>query len=328
MRCPRYARLLAGVWFCATLLAGCAHRAPLLEEHIAGLPASVELADTPFFPQARYQCGPAALATVLNARGVTITPDELVSQVYLPAREGSLQAEIVAAVRRQGLLAVVVEPALDTLLAEIAAGHPVLVLQNLGLNWLPRWHYAVAVGYDLARQELVLRSGTEPRRITPFGVFLNTWNRSARWGVVVLAPGTFPAQAEPAPYLEAASALESLGKWNEARAAYRASTARWPDNPLAWLGLGNTEYALGRAQPAEAAFRHVLHLQAGAAVAWNNLAYALAARQCIRPARESARCATRIAPENAEFTHTQKEMEGLPVPGAEPCLPLPACPMR
>ena len=321
----RYARLLAGVCLGATLLAGCAHRAPLSETGIAGLPARMELVDTPFFPQARYQCGPAALATVLNARGETATPDELVSQVYVPAREGSLQAEIMAAVRRRGLLAVAVEPALDALLAEIAAGHPVLVLQNLGLNWLPRWHYAVVVGYDLERQELVLRSGTEPRRITPFGVFTNTWNRSARWGIVVLAPGVLPAQAKPTPYLEAASALESLGRHQEAREAYKAATARWPDNPLAWLGLGNSEYALGYAEPAEAAFRHLLP-QAGAAVAWNNLAYALAARQCMRAARESARCATRIAPESTEFTHTLREMERLPVPSAETCLPVPACP--
>lgn len=301
MRGFRHARLLAGVWLCAILLAGCVHRTTLLEAGIAGLPARVELADTPFFPQTRYQCGPTALATVLNARGVTIAPDELVSQVYLPAREGSLQAEIMAAVRRQGLLAVPVEPALDALLTEIAAGHPVLVLQNLGLNWLPRWHYAVVVGYDLARQELVLRSGTEPRRITPFGVFLSTWNRSARWGIVVLAPGAFPAQAKPIPYLEAASALESLG-------------------------LGNAEYALGRAGPAEAAFRHALNRQAGAAVVWNNLAYALVARQCIRQAREAACCATRIGPENSDFTHTLKEMESRPETDAEACCPVPACP--
>lgn len=293
---------------------------------VAGLPARVELADTPFFPQERYQCGPAALATVLNSRGATVTPEELVPQVYLPARKGSLQAEIVAAVRRQGLLALPVEPALDALLAEIAAGHPVLVLQNLGLDWLPRWHYAVAIGYDLARQELVLRSGTEPRRITPFGVFLNTWDRSTRWGLIVLTPGALPAQAAAVSYLEAASALETLGKMKEARAAYRAATERWPGNALAWLGLGNTEYALGHAVEAERAFRGALRIQAGSAAAWNNLAYALAARHCIRPAREAARCAQRMAPENAAFTQTLKEMQRLPVPGVEACLPLPACP--
>jgi tetratricopeptide (TPR) repeat protein len=286
----------------------------------------MELADTPFFPQERYQCGPAALASMLNARGAAVTPEELVPQVYLPARQGSLQAEIMAAVRRQGLLAVPVEASLDAVLAEIAAGHPVLVLQNLGLDWLPRWHYAVAIGYDLAQQALILRSGTERRRITPFGVFMNTWDRSMRWGIVVLTPGSFPARADPQAYLEAASALEGVGKRAEAQAAYKASTARWPDSLVAWLGRGNTEYASGQAAHAEASFRQALRVQAAAGAAWNNLAYALAARQCIRAAREAARCATHMAPDNAAYTHTLREMDTLQAPGAGACSPLPACP--
>src|SRR5512139_1678185 len=161
-RDSRLARLPAGLWLVAALLlTSCAHQVPLMQERVAQLPRRVELAATPFLPQARYQCGPAALATVLAARGVTVSPEELVREVYLPARQG-------------GLLAVAVEPDLDAVLEEVAAGNPVLVLQNLGLDWLPRWHYAVVVGYDLDAQELLLRSGTEPRRVTQFAVFLNT----------------------------------------------------------------------------------------------------------------------------------------------------------
>lgn len=319
------ARLLAGVWLCSVLLVACAHLAPLTQDEVAGLPARLELADTPFFPQERYQCGPAALATLLNARGVAIVPDDLVSQVYLPAREGSLQPEIMAAARRQGLMAVPVEPTLNALLAEIAAGHPVLVLQNLGLGWFPRWHYAVAIGYDLQRQEFVLRSGTLSRRITPFGVFMNTWNRSGRWGIVALDPGSFPAQAKPSTYLQAASALESVGKRQEARQAYRVATEKWPDNSAAWMGLGNIEYALGATAEAEAAFRHALDLP-GSAPAWNNLAYALAARPCPRMALTAARCAAWISPEDPTIAHTLKDMENLPAAAEEACLALPACP--
>lgn len=326
MRGARHARLLAGVSLLAILLSSCAHRVPVSAARAAVIPQRVELAETPFFPQERYQCGPAALATVLNVRGVKIAPEELVPQVYLPAREGSLQVEMVAAVRRQGLLAIAVEPSLDALLEDIASGRPVLVLQNLGLNWLPRWHYAVAIGYDLGRQELVLRSGTEPRRVMPFGVFMKTWDRSSRWGIVVLEPGSLPVQAKPGPWLEAASALEALGKWQQAQAAYRAATARWPDNPVAWLGLGNAAHALGDAAAAEGAFRQVLHIQPDTAVAWNNLAYALAARRCTRAAREAARCAGHLAFDHADIRHTLDEMQRLPVSGREICRPLPACP--
>lgn len=322
------ASLLAGLWlFSALLLTSCAHRVPLVEERVAALPARAELGDTPFFPQERYQCGPAALATVLNVRGVTVSPEELVPQVYLPARQGSLQAEIVAAVRRQGLLAVEVEPELDALLEEVAAGHPVLVLQNLGLDWLPRWHYAVVVGYDLDAQELVLRSGTEARRITQFGVFMSTWNRSRRWGLVVLTPGSLPARARPASYLDAVSGLEALGKLEAARTAYRAASETWPDQAIAWLGLGNSEYALAQYAAATAAYRRAVEAKPGDFAPWNNLAYALAARQCVRLARESARCATQLAPDNPAVGETLQEMESLPLrQAAEACLPLPPCP--
>jgi hypothetical protein len=33
-------------------------------------------------------------------------------------------------------------------LREVAAGNPVLVLQNLSFAWAPVWHYAVVMGYD------------------------------------------------------------------------------------------------------------------------------------------------------------------------------------
>ena len=65
----RNARAIAGVFL--SLLGGCAGLAPQTTQLRYTLPPAlheyVELKQVPFFPQTEYQCGPAALATVLNA---------------------------------------------------------------------------------------------------------------------------------------------------------------------------------------------------------------------------------------------------------------------
>ncbi|MDW8252235.1 MAG: PA2778 family cysteine peptidase, partial [Myxococcales bacterium] len=194
----------------AALLAGCAgpQARALLAQPPAALAERVELEEVPFHPQELYQCGPAALATVLAHSGAAVTPEALVPEVYLPARGGSLQAEMLAAARRHGRLAYPLAPQLADLLAEVAAGTPVLVLQNLALLPPARWHYAVVVGYDLAREEIVLRSGTTRRLALSLAAFERTWARAGRWAMVVVPAEKIPVTAVEERYLAAAVALE------------------------------------------------------------------------------------------------------------------------
>ena len=149
------------------------------------LPSSVELDTVPFYPQDAYQCGPATLAMALTWSGLAVTPDELKDQVYTPSRKGSLQLAMVGATRRHGKIAYTFnDPA--ALFPEIAAGHPVIILQNLGLSWLPVWHYAVVIGYDVPEQDVILRSGTTKRKVMSYYLFEKTWARSNYWGLMVL----------------------------------------------------------------------------------------------------------------------------------------------
>src|SRR5687768_9811785 len=207
---PKNARLTAGVFVCALLLNGCAslffpQAASLSDSRPADLPPSAELKEVPFFPQTEYQCGPAALATVLVHANVKVTPDELVPQVYLPARKGSLQVEMLAAARRHGLVAYQLAPRFEDLLREIAAGTPVIVLQNLALG--EGWHYAVAVGYDYPEGKLVLRSGETERQVLSFLAHETFWKRSDYWAMVAVPPSRVPATADEARWLAAIAAL-------------------------------------------------------------------------------------------------------------------------
>lgn len=266
----------------ACCLLGCAGRGPVVSARPAAgnEAAAVELTDTPYFPQEDYQCGPAALATLLQAVEANVGLDELTDKVFLPARRGSLQAELVAAARRYGRLPHVLAPQFDDLIGELNAGRPVLVLQNLGFSFAPIWHYAVVVGYLPAADSMVLRSGSEQRLVVRTESFLRSWKRADSWAMVVLLPGELPTRPEPEAYLETVAALESMGQLAAARSAYAAAVERWPGNPLARLGLGNAEYGLGRTAQAETIFRELVAITPGHAVARNNLAHVLAERGC------------------------------------------------
>jgi tetratricopeptide (TPR) repeat protein len=268
-----------GAAFALALLQGCASRGPTIAASLdANTPRWMELEATPFFPQREYQCGPAALATVLGASGVEVAPDELTAKVYLPEKHGSLQTEMIAATRAYDRLAVVLDGDLDSVLREVAAGNPVLVLQNLGVAALPFWHYAVVVGFDDEGDSLILRSGKDPRKRLASGRFGYEWALAQRWAVVVVRPDTIPATASAERYLEAAAGLEAAKHSDSALLAYRTAHERWPTDTTALLGIGNINYAQGRLADAEAAYRGVLALAEHNAAARNNLAQVLLER--------------------------------------------------
>jgi len=297
----------------AGVLGGCAAWLPppqtraLLALAPAGLPERVERDAVPFFPQTPYHCGPAALATVLTDGGLPTQPEALADAVFLPAREGSLQTEMLAGARRQGAVAYPLPGTLEVLLGEVAAGHPVVVLQNLGLEILPRWHYAVLVGYDLARGEIVLRSGTTRRETMPIATFEYTWARGGHWAFVALPPGQLPAVVDEASAVSAVIGFERAAPAASAARAYEALLGRWPDNLLAGLGLGNTKLAAGELALAAAAFTRVAQRH-DSAVAWNNLAQTQLRRGLHTQAMEAARRAVARAeaaePQWAEATRT------------------------
>ena len=253
-----------------------------MEDRPAGVlsDVAIELTDTPFFAQEAYQCGPAALATVLQHAEVEVQPEELVPRVYLPRRRGSLQTELIAAARAYGRVPYVIDPNLEALIEELQAGRPVLVLQNLGLRLFPVWHYAVVIGYSPSPDELILRSGRDRRLRQSARRFLATWDPSDYWGLIVLTPGELPTSPDPARYLQSVAALEEVGQFEAAQRAYAAAVGQWPDNPTAWFGLGNAHYGTGGLAAAEAAYRQLLALDPANAAARNNLALTLADRGC------------------------------------------------
>ncbi|MDR5861505.1 PA2778 family cysteine peptidase [Halomonas campisalis] len=261
--------------FAFLLITGCATSPALSETAQQQLPRQSQLSDVPFHAQRDYQCGPASLAMVLHADGVDVEVDTLIPQVFLPGREGSVQPEMLATVRRHGRIPFVLDTSFEALVTELAAGRPVVVMQNLSLPAWPLWHYAVAIGYDLDTREMTLHSGEEAARIESFRRFNATWARSDRWAFVALPPGELPEGVAEDRALEAIADYEQVQGAAAALPAWEALVGRFPDSALGHFALGNARYELGDIEGAIEAFEHATDIHPDLAVGWLNLGLAL-----------------------------------------------------
>lgn len=266
--------------FCL-LLAGCAGT-PQSDSLVASVPAAfkhpVELSSVPFYPQEDYQCGPAALATLIRYQGRGIDLAELTRKVYIPEREGSLQLELIAAAREYELIPYILATELDTVLAEVTAGRPVLVLQNLGVSWYSQWHYAVIVGYDLNTEEVILRSGTIERYRLSLYTFEYTWRRGKHWAMIVLKPGELPTVGDDWRYMNAIVGFEQQNNWPLLDKAYQAGLQRWPQSRELRMGYGNSLYLQGQAAKALVQYEKVIEHNSDFAAAYNNAGQVYAER--------------------------------------------------
>ncbi len=201
-------------------LAGCMSSA--VAPAIQRLPERVELSGVPFFAQTAYEGAPGALAILLSQQGVVTTPGLVAKKMQLPGSEARLQQNLQRVVNEYGLLVYPLEADLPELLAQVAAGFPVLVRINNGFGWVSSPRYAVLIGYDRAEQTLLLRSGRDRRLSMGFDNFESAWNALGHWAVLVQAPAQLPANVDRQRWLNGAAELEHAGQKLAASNAHRA----------------------------------------------------------------------------------------------------------
>ncbi|MEE4193167.1 MAG: PA2778 family cysteine peptidase [Halieaceae bacterium] len=234
-------------------------------------PVRVELTEVPYFPDDPYQCGPQSLAMLLTASGIATQPDALVDDVYVPGRRGSFAAELRAASRSLGRIPYQLDPSLPALVAALADGYPVLILQNLGLGFAPTWHYALVIGYDRQEDAFLLRSGPHERLVMSTRHFERRWRLGDYWAIVALAPGEMPGWVQKEQYEEQLAYLETA--WSASvESVYQQMLSRWPDSTSANLGLGNIAFGRGQLDAAQIHYQQVLASDGENIAALNNLA--------------------------------------------------------
>lgn len=231
---------------------------------------AVRVDDVPFVPGDDGLCGPAVLAMLLAHAGAPAPLDDLVQAVYLPGRAGSLQVEMLAALRRRQRLAVPVTGGWVALRDELAAGLPVAALVNLSLPVWPRWHYLVVTAIDPTVAAVRVHSGHVAGAWWSMGTFESVWARSGRWAFVAPKAGALPASIDEAVGLRALLALDHSAGSGPAAPWWLAAVRRWPASLTAHVGAAQALAATGDIDAAISLLRDAAR-RLDRAVLWNNL---------------------------------------------------------
>lgn len=200
---------------CAMGLAACAGH----PSKLAGLPERVELNAVPTFRSEAYQSGPTALASMLSQQGIVMTPGLLDKPLHLPGAEADLERNMQVLAREYGLMVYPLEANLPALLAQVAAGYPVMT--RINASFWSGSRYVVVVGFNQQKSTVLLRSGMNRRQLMDFSDFESAWKSAGHWAILTQRPSQLPANVDAQRWQQAANATAQAGQEQAAAQAIK-----------------------------------------------------------------------------------------------------------
>jgi tetratricopeptide (TPR) repeat protein len=258
---------------------------------------SSKLNSVPFIKQTENHCGPASLAMVLEFNNQKKDLKELSSLTMTPGSKGTFSTDLITAVRRKGMLPLKVND-IESLIIELSADNPILVLQNVGLSWMPKWHYAVVVGHDLNGPDIILHTGDKKFHKLDMRFFERSWSLGNFWGIVIIEPGKIAPSVSDLGHVEGISGLEQLKKFDKAQRAYTSVLKKWPKSLPALIGISNVLYEKKDYKKSVYYLKEAAFFHQDSAVVLHNLATAQNSAGFKSHARKNARKALELVSEN------------------------------
>lgn len=222
----------------STLVSSCAsHSFKQLKQEGQSVEVREKKLPVVFHKQETNQCGPVSLFTITQFFKSPATLEKIKSMAYTPQSDGSHKGDMIAAARRLEFSVYAVNLAQS--LSAIEQEQPVLIFQNLGLGWFPRWHYSVLVGYDADQEKVSLHDGKDAYSEMTFKRFGNSWERGGKWAYVVVPAAVIPKVATLEQLLENSNVFIDIQKYNAAFESLKSAKNKWPERYEIYTSLSN-----------------------------------------------------------------------------------------
>lgn len=210
------------------------------------LPEKVSLSWTPERAVLPDYCGPAALANVLRYWGHPADQTAIGKAVFDRRQGGTLPGDLVLATQEVGFRAVSRTGSRDALRRWLAAGYPVIVLQDLSTEQR-RGHFRIVVGYSDTRGRFLVCDCTESTLCSmDYERFDDLWFHFDNWCLVVAPPGKSPdlsssTAANPVLHFDLAEAYLRRGDREAARRHFQEVVRVDPEHRAARKSLARLD---------------------------------------------------------------------------------------
>jgi ABC-type bacteriocin/lantibiotic exporter with double-glycine peptidase domain len=150
---------------------------------------AVIVAGVPFFSQEAYQCGPTALAIVLDywyqraGLDTWLTPEQIAADIYSPTARGVLGLDLESYGRRQGSEAHQYSGSINDLRQNIDAGAPIIILVDYGFSLYELNHFMVVTGYT--RDGVIVNSGRYENKHISNKELEKIWKKTDYWALLL-----------------------------------------------------------------------------------------------------------------------------------------------
>lgn len=147
------------------------------------------LSGIPFYRQDDFQCGPAALAAVVNywyarsGSSNSVSPESVGRETYSPSAKGVLGIDLELYAKRHGFSTSQYSGSLQDLRRLIDGKIPAVILVDFGIGMLQVNHFIVITGYT--SNGVLANTGREENQLISSRRLESIWKRTGYWTLVI-----------------------------------------------------------------------------------------------------------------------------------------------
>jgi tetratricopeptide (TPR) repeat protein len=256
------------------LVAGCASLSHRVTPPASPSSAeSIYLEQLPPIAQRAYQCGPAALESVLRYWEQPVDADELRQALITPGARGVLNFALANYPRTRGVWTEVHQADQDALRTWLEQGIPPIVMLRVGPWGAPVYHFIVVRGLNDRDGIYYANVGDAAPHAIRYETFQRRWQDAGYWCLIVVPAERVDWDLTAAQAGELALLLEQTGRLELAERWYRTALKDEPGNQALRFNLANVHLRARNWDAATTIYRELLRESPQWGQVSNNLAW-------------------------------------------------------